>query len=198
LCEPLGERGDALGERRMLAEERVVRATGDRVGVQRRLPPPTRERPNGALSAQVREDQGAVDTLRRKELVLGESLEAREPLVVEMVACCEAVGAEITQPVVVSVYPGNRCRDRIERVAPMDKVVGVLAEARELERLPAVGAELGVAGVGPPAVPAVNCRAGRRRRGGRRRTGRDGRGLVVRGFVSEAPHTLAKLAENVG
>ena len=80
----------------MLAEERVVRATGDRVGVDRRLPPPTRERPNGALSAQVREDQGAVDTLRRKELVLGESLEAREPLVVEMVARCEAVGAEIT------------------------------------------------------------------------------------------------------
>jgi len=198
LCEPLGESGDALGERRMLAEERVVRATGDRVGVERRLPPPTCERPNGALSAQVREDQGAVDTLRRKELVLGEGLEAREPLVVEVVACREAVGAEITQPVVVTVYPGDRCRDRIERVAPVDEVVGVLAEARELERLPAVGAELRVGGVGPPAVPAVDGRAGCGRRGGRRAARGDRGGLVVLGFVAEGSHALAQLAEHVG
>jgi len=43
LREPLGEHRDALGERRVLAQERVVRATGDRVGVERRLPPPARE-----------------------------------------------------------------------------------------------------------------------------------------------------------
>ena len=196
--ESLGERRDALGERRVLAQERVVRAADDRVGVDGWLPPPPRERANGTLAAQVRDDQRAVDTLRRKELVLGEGLEARERLIVEAVARRESVGAEVTEAIVVSVDPRDRCRDGIERVAPVDEVVGVLAEARELERLPAVGAELGVAGVGPPAVAAVDRRAGRRRRGGRRRTGRDRCGLVVRRFVSEAPHTLAKLAEDVG
>jgi len=89
-------------------------------------------------------------------------------------------------------------RDGIERVAPMDEVVDVLAEARELERLPAVRAELRVAGVGSPAVAAVDRRARRGGRGGRRRTGCDRGGFVVLRFVPEAPHTLAELAENVG
>jgi hypothetical protein len=197
-AEALRKRRDALGERGVLAEERVIRPARDRIGVERRLPPPPGERTDGALTAQVRDDQRAVDTLRGKELVLGERLESREPLVALAVACRESVGGEITEAMVVGMDPRDRGADRVERVAPMDEVVGVLAEARELERLSAVGAELGVARVRPSAVAAVDRRTGRRGRGGRRRPGRDGGGLVVRGFVAEAPHALAQLAEDVG
>jgi hypothetical protein len=182
----------------VLAQEREVGAACDRVGVEGRLPSPPRERPNGALAAQVTDDQRAVDALRGKELVLGECLEAREPFIVEVVARGESVRAEITEAIVVCVNPRDRCADRVERIAPVDEVVGVLAEARELERLPAVGAELRVAGVRPAAVPAVDGRAGRRRRRCGRRPSRDGGGLVVRRFIAEGPHALAKLAEDVG
>jgi hypothetical protein len=80
----------------VLAKERVVRAAGDRVGVQRRLPAPAREGTDGALPAQVRDDQRAVDTLRRKEIVISESLKAREPVIVKAVALCESVRGEVT------------------------------------------------------------------------------------------------------
>jgi hypothetical protein len=149
----------------VLAQERVVRAARDRVGVERWLPAPPVEGPNCALPAEVRDDQRAVDTLRGKERRLVESLEAREPVVVETIAFSESVRREITKPIVVRVDSRNGGRDGVERVAPVDEVVGVLAEARELERLPAVRAELRVAGVGPPAVAAVDGRPRRRGRG---------------------------------
>jgi hypothetical protein len=132
------------------------------------LPAPPGEGTHGAIAAQVRDDQRAVDTLRGKELVLGEGLEAREPLVIEAIACRESVGAEITEAMIVRVNAGDGCRDGIERVAPVNEVVGVLAEARELERLPAVRAELRVARVRPTAVAAVDRRTWSGGRGGRR------------------------------
>src|SRR5204863_9834703 len=138
LREPLGERRDTFGERRVLAQERVVGAARDRIGIEGRLSPPPRERPNGALSSQVRDDQRPVNSLRGKELVLGEGFEAREPLRVETIARQESVGTEITETVIMCMDPRDRRRDGFERVAPVDEVVGVLAEARELERLPAV------------------------------------------------------------
>jgi len=181
----------------VLAEERVVRGARDGIGVERRLPAPAPEETNGALAAQVRDDQRAVDTLRGKKIVLGERLEAREPLVVEAIALGKSARREITETVVMDVDARDGGRDGIERVAPVDEVVGVLAEARELERLPAVRAELRVARVRPPAVAAIDRRARRRARGGRRRPGCDRRGFVVLRLVAEAPHTLAELAENV-
>ncbi len=61
----------------MFAKERVIRTARDRVGVERGLAAPAGEGTDRALTAQVRDDQRAVDTLRGKELVLGERLEAR-------------------------------------------------------------------------------------------------------------------------
>jgi len=182
----------------VLAQERVVGATRDRIRVQGRLPPPPRERPNCALAAKVRDDQRAICALRGKKLVVGEGLEAREPLLVETIARQKSVCAEITEAIVVGVYPRDRRRDRVERVAPVDEVVGVLAEARELERLPAVGAELRIARVRPTAVAAVDGRARRGRGRGRRRPSRDGGRLIGRGLVAERAHALAELAEDVG
>jgi hypothetical protein len=157
----------------VLAQERVIRAARDGVGVERRLPAPACEGTDRALAAQIRDDQRAVDTLRGKEIALGERFEAREALVVEAIAPGESLCGEVTETVVVRVNTGDRGRDRVEGVAPMNEVVGVLAEARELERLPAVGAELGVARVWPAAVTAVDGRARRGRRGGRRGSGGD-------------------------
>jgi hypothetical protein len=161
------------------------------------LPAPARERTDGALASQVRDDQRAVDTLRGKELVLGERLEAREPVVVESIAGRESVGREITEAMIVRVNARDAGRDGIERVAPMDEVVGVLAEARELERLSAVRAELGVGAVRPSAVAAVDIRARGCGHGGRGRSGCDRRWLVVRRLVTEGPYALAQLSENV-
>jgi hypothetical protein len=162
------------------------------------LPSPAGEGTKRALPAEVCDDQRAVDALRGKELVLGESLEARKPVIVEAVARGESVGGEITEPVVMSVDTRDRGSNGIERVALVDEGVGVLAEARELERLPAVGAELRVARVRPSAVAAVDRRA---RCGGRRgccRPRRDRGSFVVRRLVAEASDALAQLAENVG
>jgi len=181
----------------VLAQERVVRAARDRFGVKGRLSAPALEGTERALAAQVRDDQRAVDTLRGKELVLGERLKAREPFVVEAVARGEPVDGEITEPMIVRVNAGDGCGDGIERVAPVDELVGVLAEARDLERLPAVRAELGVARVRPPAVAAVDGRARSARRGGRRRSGGHGGGLIGCGLIAEAAHAFAELAENV-
>jgi hypothetical protein len=161
------------------------------------LSAPALEGTDRALPAQVRDDQRAVDALRGKELVLGERLEAREPVLVETIACRESVGGEITEAMVVRVYASDRCSDGIERVAPVDEIVGVLAEARELERLPAVGAELGVGPVRPSAVAAVDGRARRGRRGRRRRSGGHRGRLVVRGLVAEAADPFAQLSEDV-
>jgi hypothetical protein len=181
----------------VFAKESVVRAARDRVGVERRLPAPARERTERALAAKIRDDQRAVDTLRGKELVLGECLEAREPLLALAVARGKPLGGEVTETMVVDVDARDGGRDGIEPVAPVDEVVGVLAEARELERLPAVRAELRVARVRPAAVAAVDGRArrGRRRRGSR--PGCDGRGFVICGLVAEAPDAFAQLSENV-
>jgi hypothetical protein len=196
--EPLRERRDALGERRVLADERVVRATRDGIGVERGLASPARERTNRALTTQVRDDQSAVDAVGREEIAVGETLEFRQPLVVEAVARRESLGGEITEAMVVGVDAGDGCCDGIERVAPVDEGVGVLAEARGLERLSAVGAELGVARVRPSAVAAVDrgprC-DGRRRR---RRSGGHRCRFVVRRFIAEAAHALAELAKHVG
>src|SRR5438876_6780328 len=197
LREALGERGHPLGERRVLAEERVVRATRDRVGVERGLAAPARERTDRALAAQLREDQLAVDSLEGREVAILDRLEAGEPLVIESIALAKAVGAEVTKAMVVLVDARDRRRDRLERVAPVDEVVGELGERRELERLAAVRAELGVGPVRAAAVTAVD----RGPRRGRSR-GRGPRcrlcGLFVLGFVAEAAHTLAELAEHVG
>jgi hypothetical protein len=181
----------------VLAKERVIRAARDRVGVERRLPAPALEGTDRALAEQVRDDQRAVDTLRRKELVLGKRLEAWEPFVVEAVARRESVGGEITETMIVGVDPRDAGRDGIERVTRMDEVVGVLAEARELERLPAARAELRVARVRPSAVAAIDARAGGGGRSRRRRASGDGSGFVIRRFVAEAAHAFAQLAENV-
>jgi hypothetical protein len=181
----------------VLAQERVIGPARDRIGVEARLPAPPGERTDGAVTAQVRDDQRAVDALRGKKIVFGERLETWEPVVAVAVACGESVGGEITEAMVVGVDSGDGGGDRIERIAPVDEVVGVLAEARELERLSAVGAELGLARVRPSAVAAVNGRAGGCARGGRSRSSCDGRGFVIRRFVTEGPHTLAQLAEDV-
>jgi hypothetical protein len=181
----------------MLAEERVVGTAGDRVGVERWLPAPPSEGTDRAFPAQVRDDQRAVDTLPRKELVLGEGLEPGEPIVVEAIARGEPVGTEITEAMVVGVDAGDAGRDGIERVAPVDEVVDVLAEARELERLSAVRAELRVACVRPPAVAAVHVRSRCGGCGRCRRPRGDRRGLVVRRLVAEAAYAFAQLAENV-
>jgi hypothetical protein len=162
------------------------------------LPAPPSKGTERAFSTQVREDQRAIDTLRGRELVLVEALEAREPFLAEAVARGESVRCEITESMVVGVDARDRGRDRIERVAPVDKIVGVLAEARELERLPAVGAELRIVRVRPSTVAAVDGRAGSGGRRGGRRPGRDGGGFVVLGLVTEASHAFAQLAENVG
>src|SRR5439155_1653597 len=82
-----------------VAQERAGGATGERVGAEPRLPPPPREWPNGALASGVRDGQGAVETVRGKRLVLGEGLEAREPVIVEAVTRRKSVGTEITEPV---------------------------------------------------------------------------------------------------
>jgi hypothetical protein len=65
------------------------------------LPAPSRERTERALATQVRDDQRSVDALRGKELVVGECLEAREPLVALAVARGESIGCEITETIVV-------------------------------------------------------------------------------------------------
>jgi hypothetical protein len=181
----------------VLAQERVIRPTRDRIGVEGRLPPPAREGTDRALAAQVRDDQCPIDTLRGKQLVLGEGLETREPVVIEPVARRKSIRGEISETMIVRVDARDAGRDGIERVAPVDEVVGVLAEARELERLSAVRAELGVGGIWPSAVAAVGRRAGCSRRGRRCRPSGHGPGLVVRGFVPEATHALAQLAKNV-
>ena len=75
----------------MLAQERVVRATRDRVGVERGLAAPARERTDRALAAQLREDQLAVDSLEGREVAILDRLEAGEPLVIESIALAKAV-----------------------------------------------------------------------------------------------------------
>jgi hypothetical protein len=181
----------------MLSQERVIGAARDRIGVERGLPAPALERTNGTLAAQVRDDQRAIDTLRREKLVLGERLESREPIIVRALARGEPVGAEITETIVVGMDSGDGGRDGIERVAPVYEIVGVLAEARELERLSAVGAELGIGRVWPSTVAAVDRRAGRRGGSAGRRTSGDGGGLVIRRFVAEAADALAQLTQDV-
>jgi len=159
------------------------------------LATPSCERTERALAAQLREDQLAVDPLIGREVAVLDGLESREPLVVESIALAKALCGEITQTMVVLVETRDRRRDRLKGVAPVDKVVGELAEARELERLAAVRAELGIGRVRTAAIPAIDRRPGRRRC---RRCGPRGlRGLLVRGFVSEAAHTLAELAEHI-
>jgi hypothetical protein len=195
LGETLRERRDSLGERRVLAQERVIGAARDRVGVERGLAAPSREGTERALAAQLREDQTAVDSLKGRELAVLGRLKAGQPFVVEAIALAKALGAEVAQTMVVLVDARDRRRDRLERVAPVDEVVGELAEARELERLAAVRAELGVGRVRTAAVPAVDRgpRCGRRRGCGARGL----RGLLVRGFVAEGAHTLAELAKHI-
>ena len=147
----------------MLAQERVVGAAGDRVGVERGLAAPSCERTERALAAQLREDQVAVDSLKGREVAVLEPLKPREPLVGESIALAKALGGEITQTMVVLVETRDRRRDRLERIAPVDKVVGELAEARELERLAAVRAELGIGRVRTAAITAVDRGPGHRR-----------------------------------
>jgi len=180
----------------VLAEERVVGAARDRVRVKRRLAAPACERTECALAAELSEDQVAVDALEGRELDVFDGLEAREPILGEAIALAKAVGTEVTQAMVMLVDASDRGRDRLERVALVDEVVGELGERRELERLAAVGAELRVGPVRSAAVAAVDRGPGR---GGCRGRGPSGlRGLLVRGFVAEAAHTLAELAEHVG
>src|SRR2546423_1603835 len=80
---------------RVLAQDRVVGAAGDRVRVERGLAAPSCERTERAVAAQLREDQLAVDPLIGREVAVLDRLESREPLVVESIALAKALGGEI-------------------------------------------------------------------------------------------------------
>jgi len=98
----------------VVAQERVVRAARDEIGVERGLPPPPLERPERALAAQLGEDQRAVGTLLARERVLVEPFECRERRVDEGITSGERLRGETAEAVVVLVNAGDRSGDRLQ------------------------------------------------------------------------------------
>ena len=119
-------------------------------------------------------------------------------LVDKAIAGREAVRSPVTEAVIVLMDPRDRRGNWLELEPAVDKVAGELGEGLrvKLERLPAVGAELRVVGVRPPAIAAVDGRS-RRRCCAARGRGRHGRLFLTARRIAEGAYALAELAENL-
>ena len=88
---------------------------------------PALEREERALATKVREDQVAVDLLRRRER-LGVLLEALEPVLAERASLREAICGEIAKTVVVLVNARDRRGDGLKGEPVVDELTDELDE----------------------------------------------------------------------
>ena len=123
-----GRLGQTLGEHRqpvlgtaVSAQQDVVRAARDEIGVQRGLAAPALERLQRVLAAELGQDKRAVDLLVRVEALLPHAHEAPQPVLGELAPRRKAVGGEVAQAMVVRVVAHDRRGDRLELETVIEK-----------------------------------------------------------------------------